>query len=68
MVSEEIRDLIIDAVDKGETSRSALLNGNLIDAYRDALLALKSAEKAFFDPSLLALLYFPEDQKYAGFS
>jgi phosphatidylinositol glycan class S len=24
-----------------------------------------SAEKAFFDHSLLALLYFPEDQKYA---
>ena len=24
-----------------------------------------SAEKAFFDDTLLALLYFPEDQKYA---
>ena len=23
------------------------------------------AEAAFFDPSLLALLYFPDDQKYA---
>lgn len=24
------------------------------------------AEKAFFDPSLLELLYFPEDQKYVS--
>lgn len=27
--------------------------------------AFAAAETAFFDPSLLALLYFPEDQKYA---
>lgn len=26
--------------------------------------AYESSEKAFFDPSLLALLYFPDDQKY----
>lgn len=27
--------------------------------------AFTASEKAFFDPSLLALLYFPDDQKYA---
>ncbi len=30
-----------------------------------AKVAFLHAEKAFQDPSLLALLYFPEDQKYA---
>ena len=34
-------------------------------AYERSLAAFAAAEKAFFDPSLLALLYFPEDQKYA---
>lgn len=63
MVSEEIRDLIVSAVNMSDASRSALLKNNLHEAYQNARLALKNAEKAFFDPSLLALLYFPEDQK-----
>lgn len=63
VVSEEIRDLIVSAVNMGDASRTALRNSNLHEAYQNAQLALKSAEKAFFDPSLLALLYFPEDQK-----
>jgi phosphatidylinositol glycan class S len=63
VVSEEIRDLIVASVNMGENSRRALKSGNLQQAYRDAQASHKCAEKAFFDPSLLALLYFPEDQK-----
>ena len=47
----------------GDAARKAMRNNNLHEAYKNAQVALKSAEKAFFDPSLLALLYFPEDQK-----
>jgi len=47
----------------GDNSRTALKNGNLQQAYQDAQVSNTCAEKAFFDPSLLALLYFPEDQK-----
>lgn len=34
-------------------------------AYALSWNAYSLAEKAFFDPSLLSLLYFPDDQKYA---
>lgn len=67
MVSEEIRDLIINSVDMIQASKKALENGKLSGAYRDAKVAFTCAEKAFFDPSLLSLLYFPEDQKYGMF-
>ncbi|XP_046647983.1 GPI transamidase component PIG-S-like [Daphnia pulicaria] len=65
VVSEEIRDLIVASVKMGDDSRIALKNDDLQQAYRDAKVSNSCAEKAFFDPSLLALLYFPEDQKYA---
>ena len=63
VVSEDIRDLIMTSVIMGKESKIALHNNNLQEAYICSQKALKSAEKAFFDPSLLALLYFPEDQK-----
>lgn len=37
---------------------------DLTNAVRYAKLAFAASEAAFFDPSLLALLYFPDDQKY----
>ncbi|XP_045029102.1 GPI transamidase component PIG-S isoform X1 [Daphnia magna] len=65
VVSEEIKDLVVTSVKMVDAARRAIQNGNLQQAYRDAKVANVCAEKAFFDPSLLALLYFPEDQKYA---
>ncbi len=55
--------MIVASVNMGDDSRNALKNGDLQQAYRDAKVSNSCAEKAFFDPSLLALLYFPEDQK-----
>ena len=43
----------------------ALSRNKLSDAYISSRQALNSSEKAFFDPSLLENLYFPEDQKFA---
>ena len=39
--------------------------GSLLQGFEASQNALQLAEDAFFDKSLLALLYFPEDQKYA---
>jgi phosphatidylinositol glycan class S len=39
--------------------------GQLKEAFAYSQSSRSSGEKAFFDNSLLALLYFPEDQKYA---
>ena len=43
----------------------ALNRNKLSEAYIDSRQALNSSEKAFFDPSLLENLYFPDDQKFA---
>lgn len=46
-------------------AKDALAEGRLYDAVTLAKQGYISAEAAFFDPSLLALLYFPDEQKYA---
>ena len=42
-----------------------LRDGSLGRSYAASRDALVLAETAFFDKSLLTLLYFPDDQKYA---
>ncbi|XP_035233910.1 GPI transamidase component PIG-S-like [Stegodyphus dumicola] len=42
-----------------------LREGYLEEGYTKAQAAFLASDEVFFDPSLLALLYFPEDQKYA---
>lgn len=39
--------------------------GHLHSAFQASKKAVTSSERAFFDPSLLHLLYFPDDQKFA---
>lgn len=46
-------------------SLEALREGRLQAAVRHARQACAASETAFFHPSLLALLYFPDDQKFA---
>lgn len=46
-----------------DASKRALELNDWSEAYKNAKLSFANAEKAFFDPSLLALLYFPDDQK-----
>lgn len=43
----------------------ALRMGHLATAFQASKEAITSSERAFFDPSLLHLLYFPDDQKFA---
>ena len=47
------------------TSGQMLRDGSLARSYAQSRDALVLAETAFFDKSLLTLLYFPDDQKYA---
>lgn len=65
VITDEIGDLIYSSVDAATKSLADLKNGDLISAFKAAEAAFVKSEKAFFDPSLLALLYFPDDQKYA---
>jgi len=65
VVSEAVRDEIVTSLQMNAHSKVTLFKGDVHEAYKFAQISLDCAEKAFFDPSLLALLYFPDDQKYA---
>lgn len=46
-------------------AKEALANNELLKASELAQKSFLASEQAFFDASLLAQLYFPDEQKYA---
>ena len=59
------QDQVTSAVEGILKAQSALTTGKISEALHHASLARDAAEKSFSDPSILALLYFPDDQKFA---
>ena len=60
-VSQQVYSAVKDYVDAVKNAKK----GEMIRAFEQSKSSVISSEKAFFDHRLLALLYFPEDQKYA---
>ena len=56
---------VFEAVEDYGNAVKLAVNSNLESAFEKSQKSFMSSEKAFFDDTLLALLYFPEDQKYA---
>ncbi len=65
VIRDDIKDLVVRAVKEVMKSRQFLQGGYLKRAFTASKIAFENSEKAFYDYSLLALLYFPDDQKYA---
>ncbi|XP_065195123.1 GPI transamidase component PIG-S-like [Sycon ciliatum] len=65
VISDHIQAEVVYAVQLIDKSLIRLAEGSLLDAYSLSRSALVASENAFFDPSMLALLYFPEESKYA---
>ena len=68
VIKDEIGELVSRSVENGLSSvdlASKAASESLEDAYDKSRVAFSASESAFFDPTLLELLYFPEDQKYA---
>ena len=65
VINDEIGEEVKDALTALESSAVAIQAGHVEDAFQASKSAFLASEKAFFDPTLLGLLYFPEDQKYA---
>lgn len=63
MINDEVGVAINEAYINIVKAKSHLKQNHLIEAVTYAKQAFESSERAFFDPSLLALLYFPDDQK-----
>lgn len=56
---------VSSAVNSLQQAVAELQAGNLRLALEFSKEAILASEKGFFDPSLLHLLYFPDDQKFA---
>lgn len=65
VINEEVGNAIKTSVTNIEAVSRSLQLGDLDKALAEARIAYSAAEMAFTHPSLLSLLYFPDDQKYA---
>ncbi|KAL9981080.1 hypothetical protein ACROYT_G009739 [Oculina patagonica] len=65
VINDHIQQQVEQALEAIHQSTTALQDGNFTAAVLTAKKAIRSSEEAFFDPSILELLYFPDDQKYA---
>lgn len=65
VISEDVGQIVQSSVANIIKGSAELRQGNLEKSYTHSREALELSETAFFDKSLLKLLYFPDDQKYA---
>lgn len=65
VISDQIGGRVKSSLELIVKSSQLMTQGNLIQSYSASREAINLAENAFFDKSLLELLYFPDDQKYA---
>lgn len=63
VITDVVGNRIKTALRLVEDSAEELANGDLNRGFQLTKEAFVTAEAAFSDPTLLALLYFPEDQK-----
>ncbi|XP_038231869.1 GPI transamidase component PIG-S [Dermochelys coriacea] len=65
VIKDDVASEVYHAVTSAQTAMLELASGHLDSAFQASKEAVTSSERAFFDPSLLHLLYFPDDQKFA---
>ncbi|XP_076067956.1 phosphatidylinositol glycan anchor biosynthesis class S isoform X2 [Oratosquilla oratoria] len=65
VISDEVGGWVWGAVEEWGACQTAATEGRLLEASQYCTEAFARVDKAFFHPSMLALLYFPDNQKYA---
>lgn len=63
VISDEVADKVKVSLLNANEADIYLKHGKINEALKCAQIAFQNSEMAFSDPSLLALLYFPDDQK-----
>lgn len=63
VISDDVADKINEAVEHADMAEMYVEKGDVDNGLKAAKIAFRNSEAAFSDPSLLALLYFPDDQK-----
>ncbi|GAA5999289.1 hypothetical protein JCM5350_005600 [Sporobolomyces pararoseus] len=67
-VSLKVRERVLKALDLLDTARDCQPTCSLSDRLTLISQAQSLATKAYFDPSLLPMLYFPQEHKYAVYT
>jgi phosphatidylinositol glycan class S len=65
VVQDHINDKVRQSLAALDDARKALETENDINALQQSIRAIELAEKAFFDPTMVSMLYFPDEHKYA---
>ncbi|KAL1928417.1 hypothetical protein VTP01DRAFT_2773 [Rhizomucor pusillus] len=65
VVLDHIGRLVRESLLALEHAREALQRGDYEQAVAQSIDAIDLAEKAFFDPTMVSMLYFPDEHKYA---
>ncbi|XP_050429536.1 GPI transamidase component PIG-S-like [Adelges cooleyi] len=65
VIIEEVGKAVTESVEAALSVLQRIEEGRLEDALKYSRIAFETSEFAFTHQSLLALLYFPDDQKYA---
>ncbi|KAI8342319.1 phosphatidylinositol-glycan biosynthesis class S protein [Chlamydoabsidia padenii] len=65
VVLDHIQDQVRQSLTSIKLVRDALDKGNYDQALKHSVDAIELSEKAFFDPTMVSMLYFPDEHKYA---
>lgn len=65
VVLEEINTQVRHSLRDLELGCEALKNADYEAALQHSIRAIKLAEEAFFNPTMVSMLYFPDEHKYA---
>uniref|UniRef100_H2YV43 GPI transamidase component PIG-S n=1 Tax=Ciona savignyi TaxID=51511 RepID=H2YV43_CIOSA len=65
VINDDVASSVYQSVKSIIAAKEAISNGDLSKSLSESRDAFVASETAFFHPSLLELLYFPEDQKFA---
>jgi phosphatidylinositol glycan class S len=64
-IAFEFQNLVLNIRDALKSCVKLVVSRRLIQAFEQATITTKLSESAFFHPSLLGKLYFPDEHKYA---
>lgn len=65
VVQDHINLKVRQSLDALTLVSQALSNESYVEALQRSIEAIELAEKAFFDPTMVSMLYFPDEHKYA---
>lgn len=65
VVQDHISSKVQQSLNCLDAVRQSLEHEDFMDALRHSIEAIELAEKAFFDPTMVSMLYFPDEHKYA---